>query len=204
MFIYLNGLFLGLSLIMALGPQNVFLIKQGARKNHPTLSAIVCFICDTILVCASATGLHQVLLAHPTLQIWMLYSGSAFLLYYATKTLKSACMAKKHHTESAPTQYSRAQIILFAFGFSLLNPHAIIDSLVIIGIGSSQFPDHEIIFVSGVITSSMLWFSSLTITTRYFANFLSKARVWKIIELGSGILMAFIGVKLALNGVINS
>lgn len=201
MLIYLNGLLLGLSLIMALGPQNIFLIKQGARRNHATLSAVICFICDIILVCASIAGLHQLLLAHPTLQIWMIWFGSAFLLYYAINALRSAFSRKEQAKEQVPQPHSRRQIILFALGFSLLNPHAIIDSLVIIGGGSRQFPDHEFAFLAGVITASMLWFSSLTVTTRYFSNILTKATVWQMIELFSGLLMAFIGIKLALSGM---
>lgn len=200
MFIYFNGLLLGLSLIMALGPQNIFLIKQGARKNHAALSAAICFFCDILLVCASVVGLHQLLLNHPTLQIGMIWLGSAFLLYYAIKNLRSAFSKRKSVIEQTQQPHSRAQIILFALGFSLLNPHAIIDTLVIIGSGSAQFPDHEIVFLLGVITSSLLWFSSLFFTTRYFSAILSKERVWQGIELLSGLLMAFIGIKLVING----
>lgn len=199
--VYLNGLILGLSLIMALGPQNIFLIKQGARRHHATLSAVICFFCDIILVCASVTGLHKLLLSHPTLQIWMIWSGSAFLFYYAFKNLSSAFTKKNKVAEEAPTAHSKTQIILFALGFSLLNPHAIIDTLVIIGSGSSQFPDHEAVFLLGVITASLLWFSSLTVTTRYFSSILSRESIWQVIELCSGLLMAFIGIKLALSGI---
>ena len=200
MFIYLNGLILGLSLIMALGPQNIFLIKQGARRNHAILSTIVCFLCDLVLVCASVAGLHEVLLDHPTLQIWMIWLGAAFLFYYALKALRSAFTKNKQRKEENTHLLSKAQIILFSFGFSLLNPHAIIDSMVIIGSGSSQFPDHELIFLAGVITANMLWFSSLAFTTRYFSEIISKDSIWQLIELFSGILMIFIAVKLALSG----
>ncbi len=199
MFIYFNGLLLGLSLIMALGPQNIFLIKQGARKNHAALSAMVCFMCDIILACASVAGLHRLLLAHPTLQIWLIWFGSAFLLYYAINAFKSALSQPKKTTDHTPAPHNRMQIILFALGFSLLNPHAIIDTLVIIGSGSSQFPDNKISFLLGVITASMLWFSSLTFTTRYFSNILTRAKVWQFIELSSGILMTVIGIKLAMS-----
>lgn len=198
MLIYLNGLILGFSLIMALGPQNIFLIKQGARRNHATLSAVVCFICDVILICASVAGLHELLIAQPRLQAWMMWLGSAFLLYYAIKTLRSALTKKKAKQQDLANQHSKTQIILFALGFSLLNPHAIIDSLVIIGSGSSQFPDHELAFLAGVITASFLWFSSLIFTTRYFASIISKDSIWQVIELFSGLIMAFIGIKLAL------
>jgi L-lysine exporter family protein LysE/ArgO len=201
MFIYFNGLLLGLSLIMALGPQNIFLIKQGARRNHAALSAAICFLCDIILVVASIVGLHELLLNHPTLQVWMIWLGSAFLFYYAIKTLYSVFSKNEPETDPSHQPHNRIQIILFALGFSLLNPHAIIDTLVIIGSGSSQFPDHELVFLLGVVTSSLLWFSSLFFTTRYFANILTKATVWQGIELFSGFLMAFIGIKLALSNM---
>lgn len=82
MFVYLNGLFLGLSLIIALGPQNVFLIKQGAQKNHAILSAVICFICDFILICSSIAGLHELLQLRPVLQIWMMVLGTLFYFLF--------------------------------------------------------------------------------------------------------------------------
>lgn len=200
MIIYLNGLFLGLSLVTALGPQNVFLIKQGVKKNHPALSAAICFICDIILVCASVAGLNRLLLSHPQLQLVMIWLGSTFLFYYATKALISAFSKKAEDKNNTPQTHNRLQIIVFALGFSLLNPHAIIDTLVIIGSGSSQFPDHPIEFVLGILTSSFLWFCSLTMTTRYFSDVLNKGTVWRSIELVSGFIMLFIGFKLALSG----
>ncbi|WP_131795664.1 LysE/ArgO family amino acid transporter [Fluoribacter gormanii] len=197
MFVYLNGLLLGLSLIIALGPQNIFLIKQGAQKNHAMLSAVICFICDFILICSSITGLHELLLLRPVLQIWMMLLGTAFLLFYSAKTLSSALSKSTETEENAHHQpRNRTQIILLALGFSILNPHAIIDSLVIIGGGSSGYPDQEHIFLLGVLTSSLIWFSSLTFTARYFSDVLTKANVWKGIELLSGLLMGFIGIKL--------
>jgi len=200
MSVYFNGLLLGLSLIMALGPQNIFLIKQDARKNHPVLSALICFFCDFILIIASVTGLHQILLAHPKLQISMLELGAAFLLYYASKALHSVFLKKNPTTENTPQPHNRIQIVLFALGFGLLNPHAIIDTLVIIGSGSSEFPTHEVAFLSGAVTASLLWFSGLTLITHFFANILTKNKVWKGIELFSGLLMGFIGIKLGLDG----
>ncbi|HHF7366316.1 TPA: LysE family transporter [Legionella bozemanae] len=196
MFVYLNGLFLGLSLIIALGPQNVFLIKQGAQKNHAILSAVICFICDFILICSSIAGLHELLQLRPVLQIWMMVLGTLFLLFYSAKALTNAFSKQSEDAENAHPPRNRTQIILLALGFSILNPHAIIDSLVIIGGGSSGYPDKEHIFLLGVLTSSFIWFSSLTFTARYFSDVLTKANVWKGIELISGLLMAFIGIKI--------
>ncbi|KTC88120.1 MULTISPECIES: LysE/ArgO family amino acid transporter [Legionella] len=195
--VYFNGLMLGLSLIMALGPQNVFLIRQGALRKHALLSAIICFFCDIILVCASVAGLNQMLKLHPTLQIWVTWFGVAFLLYYGTKAFKQAFSKHTEQTVREQKNTNRLQIVMLALGFSLLNPHAIIDSLVIIGSGSRQFPEHPQAFLLGVISASFLWFTSLTVTTHYFSEILSRISVWRRIEFSSGLLMVFLSLKLA-------
>ena len=201
MFIFINGLLLGLSLIMSLGPQNLFLIKQGARKNHAALSAFICFCCDFILIGGSIIGLDALFDAFPGLRIWMLWSGSAFLLYFAIQTFLSAFSGKKDKEPDALQPLSRIQIILFALGFSLLNPYAILDTMIIIGSGSSQFPEHQMVFLSGVIAASFIWFSSLTFTSWHFAHIISKTRVWQSLEFMSGSMMTYIGIKLALSGI---
>lgn len=196
--IYFNGLLLGLSLIMSLGPQNVFLIRQGVKRKHVILSAFTCFFSDIILVYASVVGLQNILQKHSSIQVYLVILGALFLIYYGVSTLRGALMGKKPPASTETAHPSRQQIILLALGFSLLNPHAIIDSVVIIGSGSSQFPEHQFLFLLGVITSSLLWFSSLTWTTYYFANVLAKQRVWQSIEIASGCLMVFLSAKLLL------
>lgn len=197
MYIYLNGLLLGLSLIISLGPQNIFLIRQGTRRNHPVLSAIVCFLCDSLLVAASIAGLRELFENNPSLQSFMMWFGAAFLFFYAFKTIKSAITPKASQATSHNIKLNnRLQIMLLALGFSLLNPHAIIDTLVIVGSGSSQYPGKELTFLFGVVTASLIWFSVLTMTTRYFSDVLSRKTIWQIIELSSGVLMLVIGIKL--------
>ncbi len=90
MTVYLNGLMLGLSLIMALGPQNIFIIRQGTLRQHAVLSAITCFLCDILLVTASVAGLHHVLALHPDLGVWLSRFGVAFLGYYGSRALIQA------------------------------------------------------------------------------------------------------------------
>ncbi|MBA2650820.1 MAG: LysE family transporter [Tatlockia sp.] len=198
MFVYFNGLMLGMSLIAALGPQNIFLIRQGAQRKHALLSALICFFCDIILVCASVAGLHEALKVHPSLQVWITAFGVAFLSYYGIKAFKQAFNTKTKEETKKQQDRSRLQIVMLALGFSLLNPHAIIDSLIIIGSGSSQFPEHPQAFLMGVISASFLWLSTLTFTTHYFAETISRVAVWRRIEFFSGMLMIFLSVKLAL------
>jgi len=195
--VYVHGFLLGISLITALGPQNVFLIRQGVRKNHAGLSAFICFCCDIILVTASVVGLNELLKLHPFLQIAIAWFGVLFLTYYGSLALYAAWSLKNIQTNHQKCTKTRLQIISMALGFSLLNPHAIIDSLVIIGGGSSQFPGQHTPFLLGVLTSSLIWFVSITLTTRYFSSTLSKANVWRCIEGISGSLMIYIAIKLS-------
>lgn len=199
--IYLNGLILGLSLVSALGPQNIFLIKQGAQKNHILLSTIICFVCDGLLVAASITGLHHALMNHPALQSLLTWFGVLFLLYYGTCALNKGLKKPSINDKAQVETSNRLQIILLALSFSLLNPHAIIDSLIIIGGGSSQFPDHPYLFLMGVLTASALWLSTLMLITHYFSDILTRTTVWQRIELSSGLLMLFLSLKLACHQV---
>jgi L-lysine exporter family protein LysE/ArgO len=194
--VYLNGLMLGLSLVMALGPQNIFLIRQGTLRKYALTSVITCFICDAIMVSASVTGLHHLLEIHPQFQFVTTCFGGLFLAFYGIKALKQSLNKKSTLNNEGKAQSSRLQIILLALGFSLLNPHAIIDSIVIIGGGSVLFPGHEGAFLFGVLSSSLIWFSVLTLTTFYFSHILSQDYIWKKVEMVSGIVMLLLSVKL--------
>lgn len=199
MLVYFNGLLLGLSLITALGPQNVFLIRQGALGRHAALSAFICFCCDIILITASITGLNELMTRHPSLLGAVTGFGVLFLLYYGIIALKNGLQRSNTLSEEDKEQTTRFQILMLSLGFSLLNPHAIIDSLIIIGGGSAQFPDHRYSFLAGALSASFLWFTSLTLATRYFAHILSRAAVWRCIETASGVLMLYLSVKLAMH-----
>lgn len=197
--IYINGLLLGLSLIMALGPQNIFLIRQASLRQHAILSAMVCFFSDLILISASVVGLKDLLESKTYLRTSMIWFGVAFLLYYGSCALKSALSSALPPSEKEQNRTTRRQIIFLALGFSLLNPHAVIDSLVLIGGGSGQFPGQEHIFLLGVLSSSLVWFSALTFSAYYFSNVISRASVWRLVEFFSGVLMVVMSAKLALS-----
>ncbi len=194
--IYLNGLLLGLSLITTLGPQNIFLIRQGALRQHAALSAIVCFVSDFILITASVVGLQDVLMAHPHFRVGLTWFGVAFLMYYGIYALKQAFSKAPPKVLQAEHTITRRQIMVLALGFSLLNPHAIIDSLVLIGGGSAQFPGHESVFLMGVLSSSLLWFTLLTLTAHYFSAVIARPIVWRSVECCGGILMLCLSIKL--------
>lgn len=193
---FLSGLILGFSLIIALGPQNVFLIRQGALRQHALLSASICFVCDIILIVGSIAGLHRLLELHPVLEKWITLAGVLFLFYYGSISLKNSFAKKSPAELQNPKLGNRLQIILFALGFSLLNPQAIIDSMVIIGGGSARYTEHLQAFSFGVLTASLVWFFSLTWAAYYFSSILTRQTVWSRLEFVSGLLMFTIGISL--------
>ena len=197
--IYINGLLLGLSLIMTLGPQNIFLIKQGAMRNHAVISALTCFICDIILITASVIGLQDILQSNDNLRSYMIWFGSSFLMYYGVSALIKAWGSQNNMAIEDKNRTSRMQNIMLALGFSLLNPHAIIDTFILIGGGSGQFPGQEVAFLFGVLTSSFLWFTLLTFLAYYFSKILTRAKVWRCVEFGSGLLLIALSIKLGLS-----
>jgi L-lysine exporter family protein LysE/ArgO len=122
--------------------------------------------------------------------------GLLFLLYYGAKTLKTCFKAADPNLKTKHQFLNRRQIILLALSFSLLNPHAIIDSLVLIGGGSAQFPGHKSAFLLGVISSSLVWFTVLTAVTYYFAHVLTREKIWRRIEFASGALLIYLSFSL--------
>jgi L-lysine exporter family protein LysE/ArgO len=202
MYSYFTGLLLGFSLIMALGPQNIFLMRQAIRGHHPWLSASLCFFCDTLLIISSIAGLSHLLSMHPGAESVLLIVGSLFLCYYGVASLKSSLRDKKNahdkQRESKHSNIKRIKVILLALSFSLLNPQAIIDTLVMIGGSASQFKTQvmQYEFMVGAISSSFLWFFTLTFIATEFSSTLSKPKVWQYIEGASGVLMLGFSVKM--------
>ena len=181
---------------MALGPQNIFLIRQGALRRHVVLSTLTCFISDAILITASVAGLHHLLELHPAWQAWISALGFLFLMFYGLRSMYYALTVATDLEKKEHSVQGRKQIILLSLGFSLLNPHAIVDSLVLIGGGSTRYPGHQSAFLSGVLTSSLIWFTMLTLTAYYFSEAIRQKHVWKRMEFISGVLMIYLGFKL--------
>ncbi len=123
---------------------------------------------------------------------------SIFMVLWYRLLFSSYTKGKKNF-EVAYSVGKRSHVILLALGFSLLNPNAIFDCIVLIGGNSKQFPGHQFHFLSGVVTSSLIWFSLITYLAYSFSSFLSKEKTWRWLERVSGILMILFGVNLCLH-----
>lgn len=194
--IFKIGLILGLSLIISIGAQNLFVIKQGLRRESAYLCAWVCFLCDVILIVLGACGVSAFLLAFPKLKIAILIIGVLFLLYYALTALLNAMKIQTMRENlqklqsQTQTNQSAKKLILFALSFSILNPQAILDTMVIIGGNASQYAvASKDLFILGTITASFIWFMGLATVTNYFSRVLLNVKFWCGLEIMSGLVM---------------
>jgi L-lysine exporter family protein LysE/ArgO len=203
--VFLTGLFLGFGLILAIGPQNIFIIKQGMKKEYSYQCAFICSLCDSSMVFASLFGLHQVLLRHQKLQTFLMIGAIIFLTVYAGFCFKNAYKNRlnragviKHFdgSEGKIGQQKFLKLVFLALGFSILNPQAILDCMVIIGGYAQSYPsDSQYIFGLGVMLASFLWFLGLTTVSILAGEHLKKPIVWYYLEMVSGILMLLIALR---------
>jgi len=159
------GFFLSISLIMAIGPQNAHLLRMGLKRQHLWLTAGVCALADMVLITTGVYGLTAMTLALPWLRTVLLTAGVTFLLVYGALAAKRAghgFLRRRQISASAQSvepAVSRTQAIVTALGFSVLNPHAWLDTTVLIGSASTAYEgDAQTAFGLGAIVGSGVWF----------------------------------------------
>ncbi len=195
------GFTLGFGLIMSMGPQNVFLIRQGFKKEYPYLVALVCSLCDTLLILFSSLSISQLVLHYPTARMIMMWLGAAFLLGYGAKSIYSGVTQLMNTASlnlskaSAATPFTK--LLFTTLSFSLFNPQAIIDTMIIIGGVINEHPKEDhFMFITGVIGASFLWFAGLATLSSRCANYLKNKKIWSTLEITSGIIMLGFGISM--------
>ena len=144
---FLKGFFLTLSLIVAIGAQNAFIIKQGIMKNHIFVVSGICFICDVVLMGLGVFGVGEFLAKNRILNLLIASVGILFVLYYGFASLKSAFFAESHPKFSQSKSLSLKKTILLTLAVTLLNPHVYLDTVFVVGASALMFSfDEKIIF----------------------------------------------------------
>ncbi len=168
----LEGLILGFSLIIPIGTQNAYILRQGTLGRHPYLAASVCGVCDSLLIIAGGLGIGSVISGNPLIRRLAVIGGVVFLVYYGLRSLRRAMKPLKTASseEGGADSAGPMLVLVSAIAFSLLNPHAILDATVLIGgIAAQKEPwDLRLSFVCGTIVASWTWFYGLA----YFATLL--------------------------------
>lgn len=171
------------SLIVAIGAQNAFVIRQGMLRRHLFITAFLCSVIDALLILLGVLGFGQIISAYPLLIELSKYFAIIFLFFYGIVSLKSSLNPKCLENEKEQELPSAKKTIFLLLALSLLNPHVYLDTVILLGSIASQQPhDQQIYFTVGAISASFLWFFAITYGSYLLAPFLSKQSSWRIID----------------------
>jgi len=198
--IFLKGMFLGASLIIAIGLQNAFILRQGIKRIHVLPAVLTASLIDALLIGVGVLGFGYLIEQHPALIQWVTWGGAAFLFTYGAKSFYSAFKPNKLDEDQAKgllKQGSAKEIILILMGVSLLNPHVYLDTVVLIGGLSASYGEvGKYWFGGGAMVASFIWFFALGYGARLLTPLFAKPRAWQILDILIGLTMWAIAVSL--------
>jgi L-lysine exporter family protein LysE/ArgO len=199
---FTTGFALSATLIIAIGAQNAFVLRQGIRKEHIAPIVAFCAIADLVLIGVGVAGLAGILGDSPTLVALLTIAGSGFLVWYGVRALRRALLPQSLRAATGNEPLSLANAMAQAAGFTLLNPHVYLDTVLLMGsIGTRQPPDMRIWFVGGAACASGVWFTTLGFGARLLAPIFARPRAWQVLDTVVGLTMLFLAVVLIRQGV---
>lgn len=190
--IFITGFLTSLGLIVAIGAQNAFLLRQGLRGEHVFVLASICAVSDAILISAGVAGFGAAMTFAPWLEPVMRYGGAAFVGLYGLKSLWSAAHVTSGLTPTDQPPVSLRRAVLTCLAFTWLNPHCYLDTVVFLGSISTRFAPHEALFGAGAATGSFVFFFSLGYGARLLAPLMAKPAAWRVLDAGIGVVMLVI------------
>lgn len=192
---FLPGFFLSLSLILAIGAQNAFVLRQGLRRAHVFWVCLTCGLADAVLIVAGVIGFGALAKAVPWFEPLMRYGGAAFLLWYGWQNARSAWRGGAVLDVSGAGTQSLRQAIGTLLAITFLNPHVYLDTVVLIGSVSSQYQD-KVLFGLGATSSSFLFFFALGYGARLLTPLFANPRAWQVLDAVIALTMWGIALKL--------
>ena len=195
--IFFTGLLLGGSLIIAIGAQNAYVLKQGLIKSHVFLICLICALSDALLITIGTSGVGSIIENNPEWLKLVTWFGSAYLLSFAFKSFRSALSNETLQTASNESSQNTKTIIGTVLSLTFLNPHVYLDTVLLIGSIASPYNDADRInFTLGAVCASFIWFFALGYGARYLIPVFSKPSAWKVLNTIIGIVMLWIAYQL--------
>lgn len=193
---FLTGLGVGFSLILAIGAQNAFVLKQGLKREYVFSVCLICALSDSILIYLGITGFSKIVVEFPLITIFAQYFGALFLFIYGLKSFYSAF---RKNTRLDPSRIEKANIYRVlgtCLAFTWLNPHVYLDTVVLVGSISTNFTDELHTFAIGAILSSWIFFFSLGYGAKFLLPLFQNSISWKILDFLIGLIMWVIAINL--------
>lgn len=172
----------GLALIVAIGSQNAYVLRQGIRREHVLPLVAFCALADALLILAGIGGAGVVIRGNDTLMQITRYGGALFLASYGVLAARRAWQGS--HMQLDKSQgVTLAKALSACFGFTFLNPHVYLDTVVLLGSLANQLPDPaRWVFGAGACLGSLLWFSALGFGARYLAPLFQTTTAWRLLD----------------------
>ncbi len=175
------GFYLGISLILALGPQNLFVIEQGLKRNYIFLVCLICFISDFIFIVIGTASFHFFSKSFPIVDLILNLLLLAFIISFIWNKLKNSSDLQALNQECSKD--SMRKVFLKTLAFTYLNPHVYSDTIFILGGFSSEFLlNDKISFVSGAASASFIYFFSLGYASSYFVTLIKNKKIWRLLN----------------------
>ncbi len=195
--IYLKGFVVTISLIMAIGAQNAYILKLGLLKQYVLMAVLMCITFDFILISAGVFGLGYFIQGNQLLINGIAIFGIVFLCFYSALSFRSAFKNASLQVDGTVKTNPLKQVISLILVFTFLNPHTYLDTILLIGgIGANIENNLKIYFLLGAVSASAIWFFSLGFGARFLIPLFKKPITWKILDISIGILMLFIAYSL--------
>lgn len=193
----MTGFFTGLSLIVAIGAQNAFVIKQGLLRSHVTLVVTICALSDAILIVLGTGGLGTIIQSQPDLLGSIRWFGVVYLAWFGMKSLLSA-FRNETLTASEHSAESWKKVLLTVLAMTYLNPHVYLDTVIFVGSLANQFDSQRWYFALGACIASGIWFSAIGYGAQSASHLMSKPLFWRILDSVIAAIMFTLAITLAL------
>lgn len=193
---FLPGFLLGLSLIVAIGAQNAFVLRQGLRGEHVLPVCLTCALSDAVLILAGVGGFAQAAAWIPWLETAMRYAGAAFLIVYGLRSFRAAMRPGGSLTPAGDAAAGLGATLATCLALTWLNPHVYLDTVVLLGSVSTQFTSHTEFFTLGAMTASFVFFFALGYGARLLRPVFARPGAWRVLDLGIGVVMCTIAASL--------
>jgi L-lysine exporter family protein LysE/ArgO len=191
-----SGLGLGLSLIVAIGAQNAFVLRQGLRVEHVLPVVAVCSLSDAVLISAGVGGLGSLVERVPDLLRVVSVAGAAFLLWYGVLAARRALRPAALVAADGGARAGLAATVTTCLALTWLNPHVYLDTVVLLGSLASTYEGQRWAFGAGAVLGSLLWFTGLGFGARLLRPVFARPAAWRVLDAAIAVVMAAIAASL--------
>lgn len=198
--VFLTGLVMGLGLIVAIGAQNAFVLRQGLRGEHVLAVVLACALSDAALIVAGVVAFRQIAATMDWLGPWMRWGGAAFLVWCGARSLRAALTGTGGLKPAGGRAAGLGATLATCLALTWLNPHVYLDTVALLGAVSTRFPGDEAAFALGAATASVLFFFALGYGAAGLRPLLARPGAWRVLEAAIAAVMWGIAARLALGG----